>query len=499
VPIVATDRPGPADPEIPWLVLLPVLVAALVFRPSPEQFFAGEDLYHIFRALDQPWPALLLQQHAGHLYTSFSVLVTACHALFGMNPSGWFAILLALHLVNVALCVRVIRQVTGSARLAAVGGLLWAIAPTHGDALTWFTMCGQVLATTMILAVLGSALASAERGPGLGRGVLWIAALLIATTSNGAGAAAAVAMPFAVFLLLPATPGRRRAVAVLALVLPLVAVLVAATRFAADRVPGLLPAVTPSLAPNALHVNAVALLFVELVKHGLVGPLLTVAVPSPGAALTWVAVGLWTAAVGTALWRAGDGRRRACLGALLLLAAVYGATALGRGGFYAMLAKATGGEAGALARYHYLATFAGILATCVAFASVLDDWSAPRPLARVMPFVATAALLAAWSTSAWRLDRRADVLHTFAGARCQLETAVRRAAPAGGVARLPNQHERIAGLAGHLAFPGWAAVLVLTEPDQTIDGRRIVLTEPSDSVRELTAHGRRTAGLLVPP
>jgi hypothetical protein len=89
------------------------------------------------------------------------------------------------------------------------------------------------------------------------------------------------------------------------------------------------------------------------------------------------------------------------------------------------------------------------------------------------------------------------VLHAFAGVCCQLETAVHRAAPAGSVARLPNQHERIAGLAG-IAFPGWAAVLVLTEPDQTIDGRRVVLTEPSDTVRALSAYGRCTAGLPRP-
>lgn len=498
-PTAAAPAPRPEPAEASWLVLLPVGLAAFVFWPRPDQYFQAEDLYHLYRAVNQPWPALLLQQHGGHVYAAFSTLMALCHALFGLRPDGWFATLLALHLVNVALCFGVMRLVVGSPALAAVGSLLWAVAPTHAHALDWFTMSGQVLATTMILAVVRSALAHAG-GPGAVRGALWLVAMLVAATANGAGTAAALVLPLAAFLLLPPGAGRRRSACWLAAGVPLVIAAVVTCRLAASHVTGILPTTILPLVPGPGARGATQLLFVELLKQGLAGPLVALATPTPGAATTWIAGAVWLTLAGFAVRRADDAARRQLAGALLLVAAVYGATALARGGLYAILARATEGEAGALPRYHYLASAAGLLATVVVARVLLASRPAPAMAVRAAPLLVAAALLAARIHRPLVLDPHAQTRAGFAAARVALETAARRAAPPGATARLPNAHTPgVAGIAPHHGFPGWLAVLVLTEPDGTLDGRRIVLTEPNPRVRALADAGVRTRGLLVPP
>ncbi|MCW5892341.1 MAG: hypothetical protein KIT14_17605 [bacterium] len=493
------SRMPPSDPgaEEPTLILLPVLLAALVFWPTPAQFFYREDLYHLYRAVNQPWPALLLQQHAGHLYSAFSALVVACHALFGMRADGWFAVLLALHLVNVLLLFRLLRRTTGSPQLACLGALGWAVAPMHAEAMTWFVMSGHVLATTCILGVLASLVASAGRPPGIARGLAWILSLLVASTANGAGTAAALGLPFAAWLLLPPGAARRWSVAVLATAwLPIVTVMLASR--AAGHLPGIVPGFTSGLPPPK-HWPASLRLFSELLRHGVTGPLVGLALPHPSPRVAWLVALAWLAAGAGALRMAASSARRTTAGLLVVALAVYGVTALARGGLYALLARVAG-EGGALARYHYLGTALLVAVTCQIVALLLCRWPLPRPVLRAAPFAATAVLLLAWSLTSWRLDHREIARDHLARMHRQIEAAAIAAAPPGGIALLTNQPTPgLGGLMGQAAFPGWAAVLALTEPDGEIAGRHVLLVEPDVTARLLAATGRRTAGIVVVP
>lgn len=494
--------PAATERESAWLVLLPIALAAFVFRPSPEQFFKGEDFYHIYRAANQPWAAFLLQQHSGHVYTAFSLLVAGCLTAFGMDAAGWYAVLFALHLLNVALCFRLLRVVTGDPHLAAIGALLWAVTPTHAEALTWFTLSGHVLATTMVLAVLGSAVACAARGHGPGRlrALAWMLAMPVAATGNAAGTAAVLVLPLVAFFMLPPGRVRRRIVATFVGGMALALMLVTVARLLTDQVPGMLPSGPAPVFPRGSHAEATALLFAELAKQGLIGPLLSVADPKPDASTTWLLGAAWVALAFVAAWRADRARRRALGGALLLLAAVYGATAIGRGGMYELLARAAEGEAGTLARYHYLATAAGMLATGIVARALLEGIRVPRALVRAAPLLVAAALGVAIRERPLVLDRRTQSRVAFERVRDDIAAAIRRAAPPGAVARVPNEHTGyLAGIVSHLTFPGWAAVFVLTHPEPTFEGRRVVFMEPAPRVRDLAESGVRTRNLLVVP
>lgn len=490
---------SPADDvEAPLLLLLPVVLAALVFWPNPQQWFFREDLYHVYRAVNQPWPALLLQHFAGHVYTSLSLVAVGLYALFGMNADGWFAVLTALHLVNVALCFRLIRLATGSAQLACLGSLLWAVAPTHADAMTWWVMTGHVLATTCVFGVLASVLATAGRPPGLPRSAAWVAALLVAGTANGAGAAAALVAPFAAFLLLPAGPGRRRSMAALAVAVPPILVLMFVSRASADRVTGFVPGYTPGFPPPQ-DWPQVARLLGELLRYAVAGPLLSFAAPKPTPAATWIVGLAWLATTAAALALGSRDRRRAILGFLLVALAVYGLTALGRGSLYNMLARVAG-EGGATPRYHYLGTALLLAVDCLVLDTLLRRWPVPRPVLRALPPLLAAALVAAWIVKPFPIQYRAESRNYLARVRVMIEAAAIAAAPPGGTARLPNQPTRnLGGMTGQLGFPGWAAALALTDPDGTIAGRRVLLVEEDLGVRRLAEVGRRTGRVVVAP
>jgi hypothetical protein len=492
------SRPAePADDvEAPLLLLLPVVLAALVFWPSPQQWFFREDLYHVYRAVNQPWPALLLQHFAGHVYASLSLMAVGLYALFGLNADGWFAVLTALHLVDVALCFRLIRLATGSARLACVGSLLWAVTPTHAEAMTWWVMTGHVLATTCVFGVLASVLATAGRAPGIARSVAWVVALLVAGTANGAGAAAALVAPLAAFLLLPAGPGRRRSIAALAAAGPPIVVLMIVSRAAVDHVSGFVPGYTPGFPPPKDWPNVVRLL-VELLRYAIAGPLLSFAVPVPTPTKTWLVGLAWLAATAAGLVFADRDRRRAILAFLLVALAVYGLTALGRGAFYDMLARVAG-EGGAVPRYHYLGTGLLLIVGCLVADTLLRRWSLPLP--RAGPPLVAATLLGASIVKPLPITYRQESRSYLAAVRVAIEAAATAAAPPGGRARLPNRPTpNLGGMTGQVGFPGWAAALALTDPDGTIAGRRVLLVEEDPHVRRLAAVGRRTGRVVVAP
>lgn len=481
------------------LALVPMIAAALVFWPVEGQFFHADDFYHLFRVRDQPWPAFLLQPHAGHVCITLSAMFALGYALFGLEPHGWFVALVLLHVANVALCFRVVELAGGGRMAAFVASLLWGLLPSHDQSLGWVTMAGQVVATTCILGVLGSLLATRDRAPGWPRLLAWLAALLVAATAHGAGMAAALAMPVAAWALRPPGAGRRRVVVVLASVWPVALLLVALSRTLAFAMPGMLAAVAPGLMPWK-HVAAVVRLFTELSLVGIGSPFLGFAVPEPRVATAALVAIPWLLGVGLACRLADGPRRRAIMAFVGLGVAVYAATAVGRGGFYETLARVHG-EPGTVPRYHYLPAMGLVGAACLAAGVLAARVRCPERLVAGACGAFAAALLLAWATSGWHPDRHLEDGRRFRHTRALIRSAAARATPdAAGIVRLPNAAARgVSGVVAHRLFPGWAAVFVLAEPDDTIGGRRVRFVEPSAAVRRWFAAWPRMHALIVPP
>jgi len=65
--------------------------------------------------------------------------------LFGLNPVGWHATMIAVHLIAVWLVFRVAERLTGELRAALLAALLFALMPIHAQAVAWATGFGLVL------------------------------------------------------------------------------------------------------------------------------------------------------------------------------------------------------------------------------------------------------------------------------------------------------------------------------------------------------------------
>src|SRR5690606_34404077 len=92
--------------------------------------------------------------HGGHLLVLRNLVTAGFHAAFGMAAGWWFSLVLVTHLLNTVLLFDVVRRLGGSVRVACVTAGVWAISPSHGGALGWFSVYGQVLAAMLVLLVL---------------------------------------------------------------------------------------------------------------------------------------------------------------------------------------------------------------------------------------------------------------------------------------------------------------------------------------------------------
>src|SRR6185369_15334644 len=109
--------------------------------------------------------------------------------------------------------------------------------PACEGALGWFSVYGQVLATTMILWVLYRLAQIATTGvePPPTAPLRWAAMLFIASVSFGTGIGAAMAFPIVAFILLPPSPARRRVLLALILVAIVLPVLYPTSQWLAER------------------------------------------------------------------------------------------------------------------------------------------------------------------------------------------------------------------------------------------------------------------------
>ncbi len=74
--------------------------------------------------------------------------------LFGLNPAGWHATMVALHLLVVWLVFRLASHLTGDRQAALLAAALFAVLPCHAEAVVWASAIPLPLAAAFELAAL---------------------------------------------------------------------------------------------------------------------------------------------------------------------------------------------------------------------------------------------------------------------------------------------------------------------------------------------------------
>jgi predicted amidohydrolase len=485
------------DARTAALCALSVAVAVVVYRRVPHGYFFGGDFVNLYALVNAPPLDYLLHPHGGHLLVLRNLVTAGFHAAFGLVAQRWFAVVLVTHLLNTVLLFDVLRRLGGSARIACLGAGLWAISPSHGGALGWFSVYGQVLATTLVLVVLRRLARSGARpdaAPSVAGSVLLLAA---ASQCFGIGIGVVMVAPVVAFLLLPPGGTRRRTVAAfvaLAAVMPVVYVALTRLYFA------LYPSPSQVLTQVALHTaldgwHAKVAMLPALAGYGtdalVLGGLVS-RVSFPGAVALAVCASAALLVV-AALVRGPAAMRRRVLAALVLVGGVYGIIALGRGPFFTNDPGSVSAD-----RYHYGGQAALALALGLAAATLVRE----RRAAAAGDALVAAALVAAVGvrvTLGPAFDEHTNV-------RRLTEQTLRRIVHT--VKTTPGDpvyvaNTRFAGVGPMFIdlpdrFPGAAGLFAVAFPTNVVAGKEVRFVEPRGEVRAAVADGRRTAGLLVP-
>ncbi|MEO8605604.1 MAG: hypothetical protein ABI629_23750, partial [bacterium] len=373
-------------------------MAGLTSAPILANYFRGDDFFNLYRAVnDQPWWHFLLRMHGGHLLMTRNAVFILCYQAFGTDPRPYFALVLLTHLLNVGLVYRAACLLTARWPIACLAAGLWGTAPANFGTLGWYSVYGQVLATSACLWVLSRLAACRAGGTARsGEPLAWALALLLGSTCFGTGIGFALIMPAVAWLLLPPSPLRRRAALALGAVACAVPLLYLAAKSAAAALFAL-PAdqLSGSTASFSLP------LLVALASHGVASGLLGGLVSYIAA---WIAVTALVLVVAAALRDAW----RPIVAMLLLSAAAYAPIAAGRGQFALTYFGGQMDQLAGVERYHYAGPIGVVLAAAVAVSSLplSRAWSARA--------VTSALLVCAASITALAIGLRPAVDHNDA-------------------------------------------------------------------------------------
>jgi len=121
--------------------------------------------------LGKEWPATLFPNASANYYRPLNVLWYRINdALFGLQPAGWHATTILLHLLATFLAFAVARRITGSPLVAALTALLFGIHPTRHEVVAWVSGTTELLWSVLFFLAFLAYLNSRERDR-----VRWIA------------------------------------------------------------------------------------------------------------------------------------------------------------------------------------------------------------------------------------------------------------------------------------------------------------------------------------
>ena len=485
------------------LYLVPVLLSAVAYRAVVGVAFHADDYLHLYDIVNLGPGPFCLTNFGGHLQFARNVVYVVLYAAFGPDPQANMVVVLATHLLNVALLVWVGWRLTGSGAVASVVAAWWGASAVNLETLAWLSVYGQVLAVAAVLWVVGR-IATVARGAALGRAApaACALALLVAATSFGTGLATAVAMPAVAWLLLPATAARPRLVRALTLTAgALVVLYVVADRFNVWWFGT--PSATYVVPFLGDHVPTVVRFFAQLVMNGTAVALWGPFFPP------LQALGAWTTplacAVALALLVLARPPGRAVLACLLLSLAPYAAIAQAR----FLMAIDHPAESALALRYHYAPPLGIALALALAAAALLDRLPArwrPRALCLAAGY---AAALAGYVCVFPPVPQQEAAQREVDRALARIDAAI-QASPPGADVYLRHQPffvSDVTSLAVGNAvlpvppgrFPGVAALFALFHDGNVVDGRRVFFVVDDPARLESWRRGRRGAAMLVSP
>lgn len=512
-------RDGAARADWP-LALLVVVSAGLVHTPILGHYFRSDDFAHLYNLANFGLLHFVLTPYGGHLLVIRNAIFSLHHQLFGLNAQLYFIAVLLTHMLNAYLLFRALRLFTGRATLAAFAAALFGMAPVGEGALGWYSAYCHVLVGTILLWVLCD-IARLNRGgasPGPITLVRWYLLLLAASLTFGIGIAIAMVSGPAFWLLLPRATNRRRiglGFGSLAVLVPILYVSVYLLHGQAtwgshlgwqleslrpNRWPGL---VAPLLALVDYGIASVLFgpLLTSDVRGVLAGPLQGLSLDRAVGLSHLVAVLAAVAGVG-ALARAPGERRRQILGLVLILVASYGIIVLGRGLMIDGLNASLSWWA-SRPRYHYVgpalvALILGLTLAPIRVPRILDGWRGGALLGfcvalAVVPYLQSSRRLSDSRGTGPREAHRS----ALASIRQTIDKH-----PRGADVYIPNRPFRSGwGIPHSNLFPGWAAIFIISYPENTVEGKRIYFVENNPLLRIHAAQleGTRISGLLAAP
>jgi hypothetical protein len=130
------------------------LAALLAAAPVLRVYFHDDDFLHLFQITNFGPLEFITAPNAGHMYLVRNSIFFLNFLAFGMHAGAYLAGAVATHVANVLLLFVLIRRLTGSARIACFGALLFAVCPANDGTLAWYSVHGHALVALFVLAGL---------------------------------------------------------------------------------------------------------------------------------------------------------------------------------------------------------------------------------------------------------------------------------------------------------------------------------------------------------
>lgn len=492
-----------APPPVFWIVATAAAGASLwSWRDALHAYFWNDDFVWLYLLHDRPLVEVLLTPLGGHTLVARNAVFAVLDRLAGLDPAPYFATVLLTHALNVVLLARLVWLLTGSVALAGLSALAWGTCPTASETLTWYSVYGQVAATTCILAAACRLCAGRHARLPAGRDLAVVALWLgVANLFFGTGMAVALALPVVVASLFPDALRDRRTRARVLLVAGAVIAMHTGLHAIAASVYAVPPVHGDSMQWLVHGAGAAARTFVALVRVGTASLVLGAwwHPSSAFSAASWIALAVVGAGSIALLTAAPLAARRGAAAFLVLALAVYALVALARGPTLIGMLHQTADQVGATQRYHYTAQ--ALLAVALSLALAPATARLPAGARRALIGLAATVLVAGAIVRPIPLPLHDATRRAVATVLERVRADV-RATPSGEPVVVENR--RIAELGWmpntNVALPGLAALFVVAFPSDAIDGRPVRFVERDAATRRRYATPpSRLARLLIPP
>jgi len=139
-------------------LLAATLATELLYLPAAAGGFLGNDFSYLDQAQTIPFfqhPWLALHQGTSYYFRPVPALLwSILYSLFGLHPLPYHLFSISLHLLVTALLVLWVYQLAEDPLAAGVAGLLFAVLPSHPEAVIWNSANTDLLGTVFCLAAI---------------------------------------------------------------------------------------------------------------------------------------------------------------------------------------------------------------------------------------------------------------------------------------------------------------------------------------------------------